>query len=126
MMQDTGESVSSAYVGLRARPNDAFPRTCVRCQCQFSDLDDFVANTSPIFRASGLMERDDPADGTVILLLRNCTCGTTLALRCEDRRDGTEKGTFRRRRFETMVALLLEAGVEPGMARAELRRMLHV
>jgi hypothetical protein len=125
-MQETGESVPLAYIGLQVRHDESFPRTCVRCDRQFADLDDFVAHTNPIFRASGLMERDDPANGTIVLLMRNCTCGTTLALRCDDRRDGSEKGAFRRRRFETMVALLVEAGVQPGTARVELRRMLHV
>ena len=125
-MQNTVKSASSAYTGLHARPDESFPRTCNRCQRQFADLDDFVANTKPIFRVSGLMQRDDPINGTVVLLLRNCTCGTSLALRCADRRDSSEKGAFRRRRFDTMVNLLVEAGVEPATARAELRRMLHV
>jgi hypothetical protein len=125
-MQETDAPVSSStYSGLIPRPDESFPRTCPGCQRSFGDLDDFVARTAPIARTTGLMTRDDPAEGSIVLLMRNCACGTPLAVRCGDRRAGTEKGAFRRRRFETMVALLVDAGVQPGTAREELRRMLH-
>lgn len=124
-MQEMGDQAPSNYVGLQVRADESFPRSCVRCNRSFSDLDDFVVRTHPIFGASGLIERADTVDGTIVLLMRNCACGNSLALRCDDRRDGSEKGTFRRRRFDTMVTLLVEAGVSAPTARAELRRMLH-
>lgn len=124
-MPEIDES-TAAYAGLNALPDELFPRICPNCQKQYGNLDDFVSRTSPIFHNSGLMESQDPFHGTSILLMRNCNCGDTLALRCDDRRDDTEKGAFRRRRFETMVALLVEAGVQSDTARVELRRMLHV
>ncbi len=122
-MQEMGDQAPSNYVGLQVRADESFPRSCVRCNRAFADLDDFVVRTNPIFGSSGLIERADTVDGTIVLLMRNCACGNSL--RCDDRRDGSEKGTFRRRRFDTMVTLLVEAGVSVTTARAELRRMLH-
>lgn len=125
-MPADGQPDPQAYDGLEPRPDAGFPRVCPRCQRQFPDLAGFIAETNPIFHSSGLMERDDPAGGTIVLLMRNCTCGTTLAVSCGDRRDSSERGAFRRTRFETMVSLLVESGVQPAAARQELRRMLHI
>lgn len=119
------ESSSSPYEGLHVRAEENFPLTCSRCEQRYIDIDDFVARTQPIFRSSGLLEHEDPVNGTFVLLLRNCTCGTTLALRCSDRRERSQRGHFRRRRFETLHALMVEAGVETSVARTELRRLLH-
>lgn len=124
-MQTEGETIDQSYEGLNARSDEGFPRSCPRCNRQYPDLKAFVANTRPIFGTSGLVERDDPASGRLVLLMRNCTCGTTLALRCNDRRDGSEKGAFHRHRFETMVAMLVESGVPADSARVALRRMLR-
>src|SRR5690606_17518257 len=86
-MNPTNAPTPAPYDGLSVRTTDVFPLTCVRCQRRFTEINDFVARTTPIFHSSGLMEREDPATGTFVLLLRNCLCGTSLALRCKDRRD---------------------------------------
>lgn len=71
------------------------------------------------------MERDDSATGTFVLLLRNCLCGTSLALRCNDRRNQTELGRHRRSRFDVLVGLLVDTGVDLDKAQLEIRRLLH-
>jgi len=113
------------YAGLQVRSADLFPLTCSRCQRRFLDIHDFIARTTPIFHSSGLMEREDPSTGTFVLLMRNCLCGTSLALNCRDRRNRTDQGVLRRKRYDTLVSLLVEVGVEGDEARAEVRRLLH-
>ena len=124
-MDDILASIPEPYAGLNVHSADLFPFGCARCQRRFTDLHDFISRTTPIFHSSGLMEREDPAIGTFVLLLRNCLCGTSLALRCRDRRNHSDRGLVRRSRFDTLVALLVEVGVEPEQARAEIRRLLH-
>lgn len=125
MDDDTPVSTPPPYEGLVVRSNDIFPLVCPRCQRRFTQIHDFISRTTPIFQSSGLLEREDSDTGTFVLLLRNCLCGTSLALRCHDRRNRSELGQLRRDRFDTLVNLLVEVGVETEHARFEVRRLLH-
>ncbi|HVU26049.1 MAG TPA: hypothetical protein VHE13_18095 [Opitutus sp.] len=113
------------YTGLKVRPDDPFPLTCERCRKEYRNLPDFIARTTAVFQSSGLMERADPASGTFVLLLRNCACGTSLALRCHDRRDHSAGGALRRRRYDILVEMLIESGDAPDEARENARRVLR-
>lgn len=124
-MDDTLASIPAPYEGLNVLPTVQLPVVCSRCQRRFTDIHDFVARTTPIFQSSGLMERDDANAGTFVLLLRNCLCGTSLALRCQDRRNHSELGELRRRRYDTLVNLLVEVGVDAEGAREQVRRLLR-
>lgn len=124
-MDDTPVSTPAPYEGLAVRSADLFPLVCPRCQRRFTQIHDFIARTTPIFQSSGLLEREEPETGTFVLLLRNCLCGTSLALRCQERRNRTERGRLRRDRFGTLVNLLVEVGVESDRAQFEVRRLLH-
>ena len=112
------------YEGLSVRSADVFPLVCTRCQRRFTEINDFISRTTPIFQSSGLMEREEPA-GTFVLLLRNCLCGTSLALRCHDRRNQSENGRGRRNRYDALVNLLVEVGYDSDKASLESRRLLH-
>lgn len=124
-MDDPSGSTPSPYEGLQVNSAEIFPLSCPRCQRRFTDIKDYIARTTPIFYSSGLLEREQPGDGMIVLLLRNCLCGSSLALRCHDRRSKTEGGLRRRSRFATLVTLLVEAGVELEQAQEEVRRLLH-
>jgi len=124
-MDETLASIPAPYEGLQALPAVQFPITCSRCQRRFTDIHDFVARTTPIFQSTGLMEREDPPSGSFVLLLRNCLCGTSLALRCQDRRNHSELGELRRQRYDTLVNLLVEVGVDAEGAREQVRRLLR-
>lgn len=125
-MDDQLALTPAPHDGLTVRSADLFPLLCTRCQRRFTQLQDFIVRTTPIFQSSGLMQREEPdTGGTYVLLLRNCLCGASLALRCQDRRNQTDQGRLRRNRFGTLVNLLVEVGVEPAKAEQEVRRLLH-
>lgn len=117
-------STPEPYDGLKVRSADVFPLTCTKCQRRFTHISDFIARTTPIFHSSGLMGREDDK-GSFVLLLRNCLCGSSLALRCADRRNHSDHGHARRNRFDSLVSLLVETGVAPEQARLEVRRLLQ-
>lgn len=124
-MDDTPASSPAPYEKLSVRSQDVFPLVCTRCQRRFTDLSDFIARTSPIFQSSGLLENEDPATGPFVLLLRNCLCGTSLALRCNDRRNQSAQGRRQRDRFSTLVNLLVETGVSTSDAEGQVRHLLQ-
>lgn len=120
-MDNPLDSNAAPYEGLTVRSADLFPLVCTRCQRKFTDLNDFISKTTPIYRSSGLVERQDQA--TFVLLLRSCLCGTSLALKCSDRRDQSEIGRLRRSQFDALLLLLVEAGTEPEAARQQVRKL---
>lgn len=124
-MHHLNASPPAPYEGLSVRSADVFPLVCTRCQRRFTEINDFIARTTPIFQSSGLMELDDSVSGTFVLLLRNCLCGTSLALRCNDRRRQTVNGRTRRSRFEVLVGVLVEVGLDAEQASSEARRLLR-
>lgn len=124
-MDNSRSPIPTPYDGLSVKSADVFPLTCTRCQRRFTEINDFITRTTPIFQSAGLMQREDPGTGPFVLLLRNCLCGTSLALRCNDRRDHSDQGRLRRDRFKSLVGLLVEVGVDTEQAQREVRRLLH-
>ncbi|ACB74858.1 hypothetical protein [Opitutus terrae] len=118
-------SIPSPYEGLQVTAGELFPLTCPHCQRRFGDVKDYLSRTTPIFYSSGLMQQEQPGSGTFVLLVRNCLCGTSLALRCQDRRSRSEDAQRRRQQFNLLVGLLREAGVDAEAAQAEVRRLLQ-
>ncbi len=124
-MDDSPSSSPTPYEGLQVKSADIFPLLCPRCQRRFTDLKDYVARTTPLFHSSGLMEREDAAGATSVLLLRTCLCGTSVSLRCQERRDTSDEGRGRRSRFNVLVGLLVETGTDVAEAQTEVRRLLN-
>lgn len=124
-MDDSLGPIPTPYEGLTVKSAEMFPLLCTRCQRRFTDFRDYVARTTPMFHSSGLMEREDAQGELTVLLLRTCLCGSSVALRCADRRDRTEAGQRRRTRFNTLVALLVESGTDLPAAQEEARRLLN-
>lgn len=112
------------YADLRALAESAFPKRCRNCGRVYNTADEFIAATQPVSaQRSGLKASLDD-DGTVILeLFRNCVCGSTLMDAFNDRRDVSEAGARRRKRFEEMLAYLVGQGVDTATATAELRKV---
>ena len=114
------------YSGLRELAESAFPKRCKNCGRSYATAAEFVAATQPVSgNRSGLKSSHDD-DGTVILeLFRNCVCGSTLMDSFNDRRDSSEKGANKRKRFNEIQAYLVSQGIPAGTALAELRKVVR-
>ncbi len=124
-MVDKQQLIAELYAGLRAFSHQSFPKRCTRCGRQFDSVDDFLLETDGVNHASGLREGIDDDEQPVVELFRNCPCGSTLMEIFGDRRDLSPAGVERRARFNQLLGLLAGDGMDPAVARQELRKVLH-
>lgn len=109
------------YAGLRELVESTFPKRCRTCGRVYATAAEFIAATQPVAADNSGLKASLDEDGTVILeLFRNCVCGSTLMDAFSDRRDTSEAGARRRRRFGDLHAYLVARGVAPETAHAEL------
>ena len=113
------------FEGLRILNQSAFPKMCACCGRVYRSLEEYLAFTSPVTRGTGLKESVGDDDRPLVEVYRNCACGSTAMEYCADRRDNTEFGQERRRRFEALVETLVARGYPPETARAELKKILR-
>ena len=112
--------------GLKALVETTFPKRCRCCGRSFADVADYVAQTNAMPNgAEGLKQSLGDEGEIVVDLFRNCPCGSTLMDTFNDRRDSSPKGEARRRRFDELMAYLVERGLEAKVARHELLEVMH-
>jgi hypothetical protein len=111
--------------GLRACLDLSFPKTC-KCGVVYPTLEDFVAKTDTLAAGQSLMDyKDRNNKRTIVGLYRNCRCHSTLMAVCDDRRDTSSRGIERREKFEELLKVLEEQGIERVVGRQELLKMLR-
>lgn len=106
---------------------EAFPKKCPSCGKVYASEQQFLAETTSVaYTPSDIRPvRDDAADSSIYLeVFRNCACGSTLMELFRSRRDLSEQGLTRRQLFDSMLAILLEAGHDRQEARAILLQQL--
>jgi hypothetical protein len=111
-------------IGLKSIIATAFPKKCSVCGKTYTDLTQFIAETSSINQNSGLIAEYDQNGMPVVYLFRNCSCGSTLMDICEDRRDICNNAK-RRKSFEKLLKILIIKGVDEDHARSELINYLN-
>lgn len=112
--------------GLRALAESSFPKRCGTCGKVYESVADYVTQTDNLASGrSGLKQSQDDDGQTIIELFRNCSCGSTLMDFFSDRRDLSEAGEKRRRRFDELLAYLADRGLDRAVARAELLKVTH-
>lgn len=112
--------------GLRELAESAFPRRCPTCGRVFETAAAFIAQTRPV-RADhhGLKAAQDDNGMALLELYRNCPCGSTLMDFFSDRRDTSDKGLARRKRFGELHAYLVAQGIPAQAARTELLKAMR-
>lgn len=121
-----GSSTNDLYHGLRALAESSFPKHCPSCGRCYETAEQFLAETQGTnTQMSGLKAAVDDDGNIVVEVFRNCHCGSTLLDYFSDRRDMSEAGQQRRRKFEELLEYLVSRGVAKEMARAELLKVLH-
>ncbi len=118
--------VRNWFAGLKTLSQADFPKHCNTCGRVYQSEVEYFHETLAIRpERTGLKSALDDDDGTLVELYRNCVCGSTLMAFFSDRRDATAAGNRRRLLFEELLAYLLQTGVDPVAARAELLRVIH-
>ena len=121
-MADTDDN--GLLSGLQQLAAGSFPRSCPTCGRVYETFEQFLRDTVPLQRHSGLKEVEEE-DSIAVEVYRNCVCGSTLMDLAQDRRDESETGRQRRSRFEQVKATLIQRGLDSDTAHAELRRLMH-
>ena len=118
-----GEGV---YAGLRELADSAFPKRCRLCGREYRNSAEFLAATQPVrTNSSGLKQGRDDDGHEIVELFRNCVCGSTLLESYWNRRDLTDAGIMRRKRFQNMVEKLVATGCPVETARTELLKFMR-
>ncbi|MFH0926649.1 MAG: oxidoreductase [bacterium] len=117
--------IDEFYNGLSSLSDMAFPRRCSCCKKVYTTAEEFLSQTESIRGQSGLMESINDDEKPIVELYRNCACGSTLMEFFGDRRDNSEKGQLRRQKFGQLLDMLKTVGIETGVARQELLKILH-
>ena len=115
----TPEGKPDFFAGLRELAQFCrFPKTCSNCGRVYHSLADFLRRCHGLPDSSGLAEHE--LDALVVGVYRNCLCGSTLVVICEDRRDTSPAGLRRRQLFQQLLESLVAAGLDAASARREL------
>ena len=106
------------FAGLQQLADSAFPKRCANCGREYRTAAEFLAATRPL-RAdtSGLKQARGDDGHAFVELFRNCVCGSTLLESFRNRRDLSEEGNMRRKRFEDMVGKLVAMGYPSAIDR---------
>ncbi|UTW07186.1 hypothetical protein [Pseudomonas benzenivorans] len=113
------------YAGLKALCLDDFPKHCRNCGRTFASEDEYFRETRSIRpEITGLKGVDDPDDGPLVEVFRNCVCGSTLLVSCCSRRDDSDAGHRRRELFDKLLNFLELQGLPREQARGELLRLM--
>jgi len=116
---------STVYEGLLALLQNEFPKTCPRCRHTYPTLEAFVDETLPVQTGTGLMGYDLGDTFQSVAMMRNCSCGSTMATFCCDRRDISEAGLRRRAMFDSLLMQLQSRGIDAITARDQLLAFLR-
>ncbi len=117
---------NSIYEGLLALLETEYPKICPRCAQSYASLEEFIDLTNPVAGGgTGLMGYDTGEPMQQVAMYRNCSCGSTIATFCGDRRDNSPAGARRRMMFDQLLTQLRENGIEADVARGELLAFLR-
>lgn len=112
------------YKGLQALSDLSFPKKCSTCGKRYATLEDFIAQTQPLRKSTGLKEDLDDDDKVIVELFRNCICGSTLMDEFNNRRNLSSAGLKRRKKFAEIIERLEKAGFTADIARLELLKIM--
>lgn len=114
------------FSGLEALAASAFPKKCSCCGRIFENSEQFLRETERIPTAKSSLKAATEDDGSIIIeVFRNCPCGSTLMDEFSDRREMSEKGEKRRRKFQQMLDFLAGKGLPREASRPELLKLLR-
>ena len=123
-MSDEKEQINDLYVGLMSLIEGSFPKKCNNCNNVYKNVKEFLSQTESLQRYSGLKESSDDSK-KILLLFRNCKCGSTLMECFQDRRDASGRGSLLREKFIQLLDELVTSGVELEVAEQVLKEKIR-
>ena len=118
-------TIQGLYEGLVALSDDLFPKKCSNCGRVYKTSEEYIKETDPVCRGSGLQSSDHLKKGQdIVHLYRNCACGSTMMTYFGDRRDKSEQGLKYREMFDALLQKLVGKGMDGKIARAELLKVM--
>ena len=121
-----GAEEEDFYIGLQALVESAFPKTCATCGHVYTTSEQFLQETTQAGgHASGLRQTKDFDGSTIVEAFRNCVCGSTMMDGFNNRRNMSEQGEHQRQKFASILAKMIDKGIEPAIARDELLKVMH-
>jgi hypothetical protein len=118
------KSNSELFKNLKALSEASFPKKCAMCGQVYDSVKEYVDKTQDVSGQSGLKKGYDD-DQPIVELFRNCVCGSTLMDCFNDRRDISNAGLQRRKLFGELIAMLEGKGLDTGVARKELLKVMQ-
>ncbi|MGD8844034.1 MAG: hypothetical protein PVJ84_18740 [Desulfobacteraceae bacterium] len=116
---------SELFKNLKALSDASFPKRCAMCGQEYASVKEYVEKTQDVSGQSGLKKGYDDDDKPIVELFRNCVCGSTLMDCFSDRRDVSDAGLKRRKLFGKLIDIMISKGVEAGLARQELLKVMQ-
>lgn len=116
---EISRNLARSFGFLQTRVKSEFPKTCRKCGKCYQSFEDFYFETDAIERGTVSY----PTLGTEFYLHRNCkdSCGSTLVVVFNDRRDESDLGSQRREVFQNCLDIL---GDKMGLSEAAARDVL--
>lgn len=125
-MTDESTFQADLFHGLEELAQSAFPKQCANCGRRFETAEQFLKETEDLHQTkTGIKQGEDDDGNKIVEVFRNCPCGSTLLELFNDRRDMSEAGIKRRKKFDELLTMLLEHDLEREVARAELIKLLR-
>ena len=125
-MSTDNKAIHQLYEGLVAFSDGLFPKKCSNCGRVYKTAEDYIKETEPVHRGSGLQSFDySKAGKPVVHLYRNCVCGSTLLTLFNDRRDKSEQGQKYRVMFDELLRKIVSKDIDPKNARLELLKVMR-
>ncbi|MBI4998501.1 MAG: oxidoreductase [Rhodocyclales bacterium] len=126
MSQPDSTDDETLFANLQSLVESTFPKRCRNCGRNYATAAEFCAATSALSPdRSGLKQTYDEDGKPIVELFRNCVCGSTLMGDFHNRRDLSPAGAKRRQRFDDLLRLIQERGVDSAIARRELLKLMR-
>lgn len=125
-MKDNTLFHSELFNGLKELAETSFPKKCANCGRLFSSAEQFLLETQGISPSvTGLKQSEDDDGSKIVEVFRNCPCGSTLMEFFCDRRDFSDAGDKRRKKFDKLLDFLERNNFDRITARIELIKVMR-
>ena len=123
-MTNEKKAIDDVRTMLRSLVSKSFPKHC-RCGKTYATVDQFLTETEESNYPTNILQVIGYTDASLAALCRDCSCGATLIVIINDRRDFSKDGIRIREEFGDILRVCEASGMKPHIARKELLTILQ-